>query len=103
MGIFIKMRMIQEVVGVGLGIRGLLIGIYGILLERHILRALLMLELNLLLTLILLGVIAPGRWQYLILVILALGVGEAALGLRVVVKISRSGKHDQVRLNSLVK
>lgn len=86
-----------EVVGVGVGVCRFIIRVYGILLERHILRVLLILEIRLLLTLLVLGFMCPVSWQYLVVVVLALGVGEAALGLRVVVKVRRSGGHDRVR------
>lgn len=90
-----------RLVGIGLALSLFSIVFYGFFISRHILRSLLMLELGLLIRLLVLGELCLVRWQPLIAVILAVGVGEAGLGLRAVVKISRSKRADRVRLSRL--
>ena len=73
----------------------------GLLKRRHILRFLLLLEIGLLLRLLILGELCPFGWQYLRVVLLVIGVGEAGLGLSVVVKVSRSKGEDRFSLGAL--
>nr|QUG10621.1 NADH dehydrogenase subunit 4L [Hydroides norvegica] len=75
--------------------------VFGFFMLRHILSALLMLELGLLFGLLILGDLCPVSWESLVVVLLTMGVGEAGLGLSVVVKLSRGCSNDRISLSSL--
>ena len=71
--------------------------------SRHFIRFIILLELLGVRILIFLCLYCPVEWIHLISYVLVLGASEAAIGLSVMVKLSRSVGRDRVRIISLLR
>lgn len=73
------------------------------LARRHFITFLMLIELRRVAVFLCLGLYCPYEWLHVVTYVLVMGVCEAALGLAIIVKISRSTGNDRVAIASLLK